>query len=90
MASTSGYLVHVAPMRLRETTAVMPTANEHPIRVTPNPKRLRASIGGRVVADTDRALLLFEGCYPGVRYVPLADVDRTALRRSTHKNSLPL
>ena len=60
MASTSGYLVHVAPVRLRETTAVMPTANEHPIRVTPNPKRLRASIGGRVVADTDRALLLSE------------------------------
>jgi len=67
----------------------MPTANEHAIRVAPSPKRLRASIGGRVVADTDRALTLFEGCYPGVHYVPLADVDRTALRRSTHKTRCP-
>lgn len=89
MAFTSDHLMHVPPMRLRERTAFMPTANEHPIRVAPNPKRLRASIGGRVVADTDRALTLFEASYPGVQYVPLADVDRTVLRRSTHKTRCP-
>ena len=77
------------PRAATRTTAFMPTANEHPIRLTPNPKRLRASMGGRVVADTDRALMLFEASYPGVRYVPLADVDRTVLRRSTHKTRCP-
>jgi uncharacterized protein (DUF427 family) len=81
--------MHVAPMRLRERTAFMPKANEHPIRVAPNPNRLRVSIGGRVVVDTDCALTLFEASYPGVRCVPLGDVDRTVLRRSTHKTRCP-
>ena len=67
----------------------MPSVNEHPIRVAPNPKRLRASIGGRVVADTDRALTLFEASYPGVQYVPLADVDMTALKKSSLKTRCP-
>ena len=58
----------------------MSAVDDHAIRIVPNPKRLRASLDGRVVADTVRALTLFEASYPGVPYVPRADVDMTVLR----------
>jgi uncharacterized protein (DUF427 family) len=89
MAFTSDHLMQVAPMRLRERKLFMSTPDDHPIRIVPNPKRLRASLNGRVIADTTRALTLFEATYPGVRYVPLADVDMTVLRKSTHKTRCP-
>jgi uncharacterized protein (DUF427 family) len=89
MAFTSDHLMQVAPMRLRERKLFMSTLDDHPIRIVPNPKRLRASLNGRVVADTVRALTLFEASYPGVRYVPLADVDMTVLRKSAHKTRCP-
>jgi uncharacterized protein (DUF427 family) len=89
MAFTNDHLMQVAPMRLRERKLFMSAADDHPIRIVPNPERLRASVDGRVVADTVRALMLFEASYPGVRYVPLADVDMTVLRRSSHKTRCP-
>jgi uncharacterized protein (DUF427 family) len=89
MAFTSDHLMQVAPMRLRERRLFMSTPDGHPIRIVPNPKRLRASLNGRVIADTVRALTLFEASYPGVRYVPLADVDMTVLRKSSHKTRCP-
>jgi len=89
MAFTNDHLMQVAPMRVRERKLFMPVPDDHPIRVIPNPKRLRASLNGRVVADTMRALTLFEASYPGVRYVPLADVDMTVLRKSLHKTRCP-
>ena len=89
MAFTDDHLMHVAPMRLRERKHFMSAVDDHPIRIVPNPKRLRASLDGRVVADTVRAPTLFEASYPGVRYVPRADVDMTVLRRSTHKTRCP-
>jgi uncharacterized protein (DUF427 family) len=89
MAFTNDHLMQVAPMRLRERNLFMSAPDDHPIRIVANPKRLRASLNGRVVADTMRALTLFEASYPGVRYVPLADVDMTVLRRSTHKTRCP-
>ena len=89
MAFTNDHLMQVAPMRLRERKLFMPVPDDHPTRVIPNPKRLRASLNGRVVADTMRALTLFEASYPGVRYVPLADVDMTVLRKSPHKTRCP-
>jgi len=89
MAFTNDHLMQVAPMRLRERKPFMSAADDHPIRIVSNPKRLRASVDGRVVADTVRALMLFEASYPGVRYVPLADVDMTVLKRSSHKTRCP-
>lgn len=89
MAFTNDHLVQVAPMRLRERKLFMPAADDHPIRIVPNPKRLRASLGGQVIADTARSLTLFEAAYPGVRYVPLADVDHAVLRKSAHKTRCP-
>jgi len=67
----------------------MAITNDHPIRVVPNPKRVRASRKGRVVADTARALTLFEASYPGVQYVLASDVDMTLLKRSSHKTHCP-
>ncbi len=89
MTFTNDHLMQVAPMRLRERKLLISAANDHSIRIVPNPKRLRASLNGRVVADTMRALTLFEASYPGVRYVPLADVDMTVLKRSAHKTRCP-
>jgi uncharacterized protein (DUF427 family) len=89
LAFTNDHLMQVAPMRLRERTAFAPPADHHPIRVVANPKRLRASLYGRTVADTAHALTLYEASYPGVRYVPREGVDTTLLRRSSHKTFCP-
>jgi uncharacterized protein (DUF427 family) len=88
MAFTNDHLMQIAPMRLRERKLFM-SADDHPIRIVANPKRLRVSLNGRVVADTVRSLTLFEAAYSGVRYVPLADVDTTVLEKSSHKTRCP-
>ena len=43
---------------------------DHPITITANPKRVRVSAGGVVIADTTHALTLKEASYPAVQYVP--------------------
>lgn len=55
---------------------------DHPIAIEPSPERVTVTVGGRVVADSVRALRLREADYPPVRYVPRADVDLPALRRT--------
>ena len=60
---------------------------DHPITIKPNPKRLRVTFNGKVVAETTRALTLQEASYPPVQYIPRADaamglLEKTA--RSTH------
>jgi uncharacterized protein (DUF427 family) len=46
----------------------------HRIDVLPSSRRVRVSAGGEPIADTDRAVLLFETGLPPVAYVPRADV----------------
>jgi uncharacterized protein (DUF427 family) len=46
----------------------------HRIDVRPTSRRLRISIGGEVVADTERAVVLFETGLPPRWYVPREDV----------------
>jgi uncharacterized protein (DUF427 family) len=42
-------------------------------------------VGGRILADTDKALTLRESNYPAVQYVPLAEIDQDAIRpTATH------
>ena len=62
---------------------------DHPIRIEPHRGRVRVHLGGRVVADTTRALTLFEASYPAVQYVPREDVDMTLFARSTHHSHCP-
>jgi uncharacterized protein (DUF427 family) len=61
----------------------------HPIRIEPNRNRVRVRLGERVIADTARALTLFEASYPGVIYVPREDTDMTLLMRTTHRTHCP-
>jgi uncharacterized protein (DUF427 family) len=62
---------------------------DHPITVEPNPRRVVVTFGGRVVADTRRALTLREAAYPAVQYIPRADVDMDLLERTTHATYCP-
>src|SRR5690606_23160471 len=45
------------------------------VRVEPSAKRVRTYLGGRPVADTTRALLVWEKPYYPTYYLPLEDVD---------------
>lgn len=58
---------------------------DHPITIGPNANRVIVTLGGKVIADTTRALTLREASYPAVHYIPRGDVDMAALSRSdTH------
>ena len=62
---------------------------DHPITITPTPKRVVVTVAGRIVADTRAALTLQEASYPAVQYVPRADVDMTLLERTAHATYCP-
>lgn len=62
---------------------------DHPITIAPNPRRVRISVGGTVIAETTRALTLREASYPPVQYIPREDVDPVRLRRSDHRSYCP-
>ena len=62
---------------------------DHPITITPTPRRVVVSVGGRVVADSRAALTLQEAAYPAVQYVPRADVDMALLARTAHATWCP-
>lgn len=62
---------------------------DHPITVAPTGARVVVRAGGRVIADTERALTLTEASYPPVQYVPLADVDSSLLRPSGTETYCP-
>ena len=52
-----------------------------PPRVEPVSKRVQVILGGETVADTTRAHRVLETSHPPVYYLPLADVESTALVR---------
>ncbi|QMU68936.1 DUF427 domain-containing protein [Streptacidiphilus sp. P02-A3a] len=62
---------------------------DHPITVEPNPGHVVVTVAGRVVADTRRALTLREANYPAVQYIPLTDVDRSLLERTSTTSYCP-
>jgi uncharacterized protein (DUF427 family) len=53
---------------------------DHPIVIEATSARVVVRVGGRVLADTDKALTLREASYPAVQYVPLADIDPSSIR----------
>lgn len=67
----------------------MQSQPDHPIRIVAHPSRLRVLWNGKVLADTTETLMLYEATYPGVRYVPRADVDMTMLMVSPLKTRCP-
>ena len=62
---------------------------DHPITITPAGTTVTVRRGGRVIAKTDRALVLQEASYPPVHYLPLDDVEAEALRPSSHETYCP-
>ncbi|MBV9776990.1 MAG: DUF427 domain-containing protein [Acetobacteraceae bacterium] len=62
---------------------------DHPITVEPNACRVVVRLGGKVIADTTRALTLRESDYPPVQYIPREDVDMTSLKRTNHGTYCP-
>lgn len=75
-------------MSMTERPVLQPTA-AHPITITPTAGRVTVTVNGQVVAETSDALTLQESNYPAVQYIPLADIDRSALTRSTTTSYCP-
>jgi|SRR4051812_34640732 uncharacterized protein (DUF427 family) len=68
---------------------VLQPGPDHPITVTPNHNRVVVTVGGKVIADTRNALTLQESTYPPVQYVPLDNVDQSALERTATESYCP-
>jgi uncharacterized protein (DUF427 family) len=62
---------------------------DHPITITANPKRVRVSAGGVVIADSTHALTLKEARYPAVQYVPRTDANMALLERTGRTTHCP-
>jgi uncharacterized protein (DUF427 family) len=69
-------------------TVKIPNA-DHPITIERTPARVRVTVGGRIIADTRRALTLRESDYPAVQYVPRSDVDMSLLERTENESYCP-
>jgi len=69
-------------------TVKLPSA-EHPITIDKNPNNVVVSVSGKVVADSMRTLILREGKYPPVLYIPRVDVDMAAFERSADTTYCP-
>ncbi|MGH3412195.1 MAG: DUF427 domain-containing protein [Marmoricola sp.] len=68
---------------------VLQPGPDHQITVEPTSGPVTIRFAGRVIARTDRALLLSEAGYPPVAYLPLDDVDHTVLQPSSHRTYCP-
>jgi len=62
---------------------------DHPITITHNPKRIRVTADGVVIAETTQALTLKEATYPAVQYVPRADAKMDLLKRTERVTHCP-
>ncbi|KRP90630.1 hypothetical protein AOQ72_33065 [Bradyrhizobium yuanmingense] len=62
---------------------------DHPITITPNPRRVRVTAGDIVIAETIKALTLKEARYPAVQYVPREDANMALLERTDRVTHCP-
>ncbi|WP_448044567.1 DUF427 domain-containing protein [Bradyrhizobium liaoningense] len=62
---------------------------DHPITITPNPRRVRVTAGDIVIAETSKALTLKEAKYPAVQYVPRGDTNMALLERTDRVTHCP-
>lgn len=58
----------------------------HPITITPTEGRVVVTVAGKVIADTREALSLKEAEYAIAQYIPLKDVDMSALQATDHES----
>src|SRR5260370_2884042 len=71
-----------------QTTMKVPGL-DHPITITANPKRVRVTANGVVIADSAHALTLKEASYPAVQYVPRQDANMPLLKRTERTTHCP-
>ena len=64
-------------------------SSDHPITIENNQKRVVVTLDGQMLADSRSALTLREAKYPAIQYIPRADVDMAALKRSEHTTYCP-
>ncbi len=62
---------------------------DHPITIGPIAERVRVIWRGRTIGDSKHALELKEASYPPVVYVPRADMDMSALKRTARVTACP-
>jgi len=62
---------------------------DHPITIAANPKRVRVSLGGVVIADSTNVLTLKEASYPAVNYLPREDTNMALLSRTERVTHCP-
>jgi len=62
---------------------------DHPITITPEPGRVLVKAGGKIIADTQKALSLRESSYPAVLYIPREDADMSLLEPTDHSTYCP-
>jgi uncharacterized protein (DUF427 family) len=62
---------------------------DHPISIEPTLDRIVVRFGGKVIADTYRALTLREAKYPPVQYIPRADARMDLLTKTDHHTGCP-
>jgi uncharacterized protein (DUF427 family) len=62
---------------------------DHPITISTNPRRVRVSADGVVIAETTAALMLKEASYPAVNYVPRKDANMSLLKRTERVTHCP-
>lgn len=59
------------------------------ITIEPNPNRVIVRLGGAVIANSTRALVMRAPGTPDVQYIPPEDVDMTRLVRTSHATHCP-
>ena len=59
-----------------------------PPRLETTPKRLQVVFNGRTIADTNRGFRILETSHPPTYYIPLKDIDDTALRPNMGRSSM--
>jgi len=62
---------------------------EHPITIEPAGHRVRVTVAGEIVADSDRALILREAGHAPVHYFPPEDVAFALLEPTDHTSWCP-
>ena len=62
---------------------------EHPITIEPAGHRVRVTVAGEIVADSDRALILHEAGHAPVHYFPPEDVAFALLEPTDHTSWCP-
>jgi len=62
---------------------------DHPITITKSPHRIRVMLGGFIVAETTKGLILQEATLPPVHYIPREDVRMDLLDATEHWTHCP-